>query len=296
MRLFKPIPAAALLALGAFTCWVGCDIFMKFSREGLTLDQQVLFNRTTAILIYLVASLQGRGLRELKTKKHVFHIARGVINCINLATVYYAVSYLPLANYYTLAFTVPLMIALLSVFVLNERPRAGIWMAIATGFIGVVIAVRPDQYDAQAWPPGPTISMFVASLCFAVYSLTIKWGGNTESRTSLTFYPDMMVWIVFLCLVIVRRESPQNYASVGFALLSGLLSGTANLLLTAAYRRAMNAVVAPMHYSQIITGSLAGYMIWGDIPTWHLAVGATIIIASGYYVMRHERQPSPATA
>lgn len=287
MDVLKRLPVASLLSIGAFTSYVASDTIVKFIGKGLPVEQIILFNKLVFLFVCLLAAWRGEGLRSFRTRKAGFHLGRGLLVIVNMLTVYYGLMHLPLANYYTINFTVPFMVALLSVLFLKERPSFDVWVAIVTGFIGVVIAVRPDSYDAQAWPLLPVVSLFAANLCFALYALTIKWGGKHESSAALVFYPELFTFLALLLYSFYRGGWTGDFRFVSLALLSGLFSAVAAIMLTAAYRRAMNALVAPFHYTQIVTGGLAGYFIWGDVPTASSLLGVVIIIGSGIYILRH---------
>ncbi len=286
MTISKRFPVAALLAIGAFTSWVCADTLVKLCSDALSVDQIITLNKFVFLLMCAAFALRRKGFKELRTKKPGFHVLRGVVCCVNMAAVFFALKHLSLANFYTIAFTTPFMIACLSALVLKERPTPGVWAAIVAGFVGVVMAVRPDHYDPQAWPLLAVFAMLASNLCLSLYSLTIKWGGRSESETALVFYPELLTFAVFLIYAMAWGVWPDDIGNMVLAMVSGVFSGVAALMITAAYRRAMNAHVAPFHYTQIITGSLAGYLIWGDVPTGHTLAGATVIIASGLYVLR----------
>lgn len=112
MNLNRRYLGAAASVFGAFTLWVGSDTFIKLSGETLELAQQIAINLFFAMLVVLVASLRGQGLRELKTKRPLFHLGRGLTGGVGAFSVYYAVTHMPLANFYTIEFTLPFMIAL----------------------------------------------------------------------------------------------------------------------------------------------------------------------------------------
>jgi len=278
---------AALWALGAFTCWVFADSFNKLSGDTLSLFQRGLVNQGVATLVFLAAAFHGRGIRELETKKPLFHLLRGGINVLNVFTLYYAVTILPLANFYAIAFTSPFMIALISFFFLKESVSIGVWAAILAGFFGVLVAINPEHYDPAAWNLWGVAAMVLANLCYAFYALSIKTGGGKESPVALNFYTELVTVVAFLLIVAMRGDWGYSLRGLAYIGCSGFFNGFAGLLITAAYRRAKNAFVASFHYSQIVAGGLFGYFIWGDVPTPHLIAGASIIIAAGLYVLWH---------
>lgn len=289
---------ACAFAFAAYTCWVLSDTCVKASGAALSVEQQVFFNRSVAIVVYLAAAFWGKGVvTELATRKVWFHVLRGAVNALNLATIFYGVTRLPMANFYVMTFACPFVVAALSAWLLKERPGRGVWAAIVVGFIGVFIAVGPDRYDPQEWPLLPVLAVFVADLCFAFYIITLKRGGQGESDTALTFYPDVFVLFVFFALTVARGHAFDHGLSVVLAMLSGALSGIANRLMVKACRSTMNALVFTFQYSQIVIGGLSGYFFFANVPTWRTFAGAVIVVAAGIYVVSrphaHPCAPKP---
>jgi drug/metabolite transporter (DMT)-like permease len=60
------------------------------------------------------------------------------------------------------------------------------------------------------------------------------------------------------------------------------------MLLIAGYRRAQAAVAAPFQYSQMLWGVVLGWLLWGDLPATAVTIGATIVVASGLYILYRE--------
>jgi drug/metabolite transporter (DMT)-like permease len=97
------------------------------------------------------------GLRPLLRVRWPLHLLRGVIGIGMMGAFVYALSLLPLTTAYTLFFVAPLFITLLSVLLLGERVNAGRWLAIAVGFAGVLIAMRPTGEGLLSWSPSPCV-------------------------------------------------------------------------------------------------------------------------------------------
>ncbi len=283
----KNYMCAALYMLGAYTLWVGNDVFSKLSGETLSVPQRAFINQFVATLILVFLFSRKQGWQAFKTRKPWFHVGRGILCCINLMAIYCAVTYMTLANFYTIAFTLPFLIAIISAIVLKEHPSVGVWAAIVIGFFGVIVAVRPTSYDPVSWPLLGIVSMFAANLSFAFYVLTIKWGGKNETVAALTVYPVAISALISLADIAILGNWVWNPAAIIYMSLTGLFFAAAIILVTRAYQLASNAFVASFHYSQIITGGLAGFFIWHDIPARNVVLGAAIIIAAGLLIIRN---------
>jgi drug/metabolite transporter (DMT)-like permease len=96
-----------------------------------------------------------------------------------------------------------------------------------------------------------------------------------------------VVAVVMACLLPIGFV-PPTLPDLALMALAGLTGGAALLCLIAGYRRAQAAVVAPFQYSQMLWGVVLGWLLWDDLPATAVAIGATIVVASGLYILYRE--------
>ncbi len=245
------------------------------------------------VLIYIAWRGTWHSMRHIRWGLHVL---RGVLGIVMLTLFTMGVRELPLSAAYTLFFIAPLLITALSVPVLKERVPAAHWWAIAVGFVGVLIALRPSGDDLQASLAATGgLAVLGAALCYAVAAVAGRLASRTDSSEALilTMMVAMSVGAGALALPgwvpIERSDAPL--------LLALALTGFGGqLAITEAFRHGQASVVAPFEYSALAWGLALDWMIWQTLPAPHTWLGAAIVIASGLYLIRRERRISEVHA
>lgn len=239
---------------------------------------------------------RARGLSELRTRRIGLHLLRACFGMIAAFCAFTAYSLMPLADAYAFIFATPLLITVLSVPLLGETVRWRRWSAVVVGFIGVLIMLQPggDSFDLAAG-----VALLAASASALSITLVRKLSA-TETTASIAFYTNAAVVVVMGCLLPIGFV-PPTFEDLALMALAGLAGGAAVMFLIAGYRRAQAAVVAPFQYSQMLWGVLLGWLLWGDLPSTAVAMGATIVVGSGLYILyrevvRAEGRPEPVTA
>jgi drug/metabolite transporter (DMT)-like permease len=196
---------------------------------------------------------------------------------------FYAYSRLPLADAYAIIFATPLLITALSVPILGEAVGWRRWSAVVVGFVGVLIMLRPGVAPVGAG----SFAALGAACASACAILLVRKLSVTETTTSIAFYSSLIVLVVMGALFGHSFVVP---GMLDLALMagSGLLGGSALLLLIAAYRRSPAALVAPFQYSQMLWAIVLGALFWGDLPEVAMLLGASIVAASGLFILHRE--------
>ena len=118
--------------------------------------------------------------------------------------------------------------------------------------------------------------------------LLVRKLGTTESTASIALYSNLTVVAGDGRAAAVRRRSCRPPSTSCLMAASGLIGGTALLVLIAAYRRAPAALVAPFQYSQMVWAILLGFVVWGDVPEAAKLLGAAVVAASGLFILYRE--------
>ncbi|KUJ78823.1 DMT family transporter [Ruegeria profundi] len=201
----------------------------------------------------------------------------------SMVCAFYAFSVLPLAEVYSLLFSFPLIVTVLSIPVLGEVVRGQRWAAVGVGMIGVLIVLRPGATEITLGH----LAALTAAFCSASASVLVRKIGNEERSAVLILYP-MLLAIAVMSLVQPAVYQPPSLLHLAMMALVGIFSVIAQHLIILAYRAAPAGVVAPSQYSQIIWATLFGMIFFSERPDSWVAVGASIIIASGVFVVWRE--------
>ncbi len=247
---------------------------------------QILFLRNLIALpaaIAIAIAMGGPG--ALRTWRPAAHLARGVL-WIGAAFLFFsALRLMPLAEATALAFVAPLFITAISALFLREQVGWRRWLAVAGGFAGVLIAIRPG---AAAFSPASLLPVATAAL-YAVLMVSARWVDRRESVWTLLLYLTGAGALVSALAVPFFWVPLQAGDLKVFAAVS--LFGTAGMtMITQAFRMAPAVVVAPLDYTALLWATLLGWAVWREIPDMAVFLGAAVIIACGGYTIWRENR------
>lgn len=224
------------------------------------------------------------------------HLLRGALGITMLSLFTLGVRELPLSATYTLFFIAPLLITVLSVPVLKERVPAAHWWAIAIGFVGVLIALRPQGEDLQAgFVSTGGLAVLGAALCYAVAAVTGRLASRTDSSESMVL--SMMLLMALGAGALAAPHWVAIQSTDAALLLALAITGFGGqLAITEAFRHGQASAVAPFEYSALAWGVGLDWLIWHSLPAAHTWLGAAIIVGSGLYLVRREKRITEAHA
>ncbi|MCF3581132.1 DMT family transporter [Planktothrix agardhii 1811] len=277
------------------------DVILKLLSGDYPLHQAMVIRSLTALPFHLaiVWWFDGR-LSTITTPGWWKMLARGLLNFVAYTAYYLGLAYLPLADTIALFFTSPLFITLTAVLVLRERASTASLVAVAAGFAGVLLVVKPGGggFDLAALLP------ILGALGYALSMIAAGRLGRTESAAAMAFWGNVCFLLCALALSAVYGSGAYAGAShPSLAFLTrgwftppvtdlllmascGFIAAIGLTLLTYAYRVAPSASVAPFEYSFMFWGLLWGWLFWDSIPDGLAWVGIAVIIGAGLIVIR----------
>jgi drug/metabolite transporter (DMT)-like permease len=274
--------AAMLVAVFFFALM---DSLLKLLSAHYPAAQVAALRGWTALPLVLGYLAWRRSWRRVWSVRWPLHAVRGVLAVVMLTSFTWGLQSLPLANAYTLFFVAPLLITLLAIPMLGERVRPTHLIAIAAGLTGVVIALRPAPGAFLGWSG---LAILLSAACYAASAVL----GRLACRTDA---PDSLVWWSMVALAlggtalawphwqpVLASHAPWllGLAATGFV---------AQLAITEAFRHGQASAVAPFEYTALVWGVALDAAVWGVWPDAPTLIGASVIIAAGMYLLRHER-------
>lgn len=227
--------------------------------------------------------MKGRAL--VRTTHMRWHVARAVMFLAMTGINFWALQYLQLAVTASIFFIVPVLIALVAAPMLGEKLDAGRWLAILAGFAGVLVIVQPGSADFH---PAMLLSV-VNAVLYALFNLMTRRLAAYDSPETIQYLPAVGATILLAPFALAAWESPQGWLEWTIACLLGALGGLGHYCLALAHRYAPATVLAPFLYQQVLYMALFGYLVFGDVPSAGVWIGAAIVIASGLYLFARER-------
>lgn len=250
----------------------------------------------TALPLVLAWIQWRRGWHTLRQLRWSLHILRGCLGITMLALFTRGVRELPLSATYTLFFIAPMLITALSVPVLKERVPRAHWWAIAAGFGGVLVALRPSGEDLQAgFVTVGGLAVLAAALCYAVAAVAGRLVSRTDSSESMIL--TMMVFMtVGGGLLAAPHWVPVSIEHAGLLLALAVTGFLGQLTINEAFRHGQASAVAPFEYTALAWGVGLDWLVWQTLPASHTWLGAAIIVGSGLYLVRREKRISEVHA
>ncbi|HYF86074.1 DMT family transporter [Azospirillum sp.] len=278
------VPYAVGCFLGAILLFAAMDTLIKFLTADYPVPQLMFVRSLVAFLLVGGYTLwRGGGIAAMRTRRPWGHVWRAFAGLISMGCFFYAFRELPLADVYVLSFAGPLFITALSAPLLGEPVGWRRWVAVVVGFGGVVVMAQPSA----GAPLVPVLVGLCAALFYALAALAVRGLSRTETSASIVLYLLLTTTVVSGALTVPVWTAPTAYA-LGLMALVGAIGAGAQVLLTQAFRRAPPAVVAPFEYTGMVWASLFGWMVFGDLPTAPVLLGAMVIIGSGLYILHRE--------
>lgn len=193
--------------------------------------------------------------------------------------------YLPLADAIAIAFAGPLFATALAVPLLGERVGWRRWLAVGGGFAGVLLMTRPSGEVIQ-WA---VLLPLAACVTGAMRDIVTRRLTVTESTLATLFYSTGAVALSGLATAPWGWRLPEPAHLIMMLAPSALMAG-AHYLQIEAFRCAEAATIVPFRYSSLIWALLLGYLVWSELPSPTVALGAAVIVSAGLYIWYRERQ------
>src|ERR1700729_164498 len=276
---------AIALMCATMVCFTGQDTCAKWLSASLPITQIVWARYVGASVIALIASRSLSRPAMLRSRRPRLQLLRSVLLFCSTTANVFAIRELQLSETATISFLTPVFVALLAGPVLGERVSAERMVAIALGFLGVVIATRPGMGAFQ-----PIVLVAIAGVvCNSGYVLaTRKLAGADAAQTTLVW--TQIAGIVFLTPMLpwVWRQ-PQS--ALDWLIMGGMgvFAATSHGMLIVAHRYAPAPTLTPFTYTQLIWMIVSGVLVFGDWPSAATLGGAALVVACGAYLALRER-------
>ena len=280
-----------IAAMGAFFMFTVMNVFAKLLSVNHSVIEIAFYRNLIACIpfLFLVFVLGKREILVIRSQPAAVGF-RAVIGAISLTTTFAAFSIMPMAETTVLLFTASLFIPVLGVIFLRERVGPYRWVAVAIGFVGVVVMAGPAG-NVNAL--GIAVAL-VAALMHATLQIILRYLGRYERPETVTFY-FLVIGTLVTALPLPFVYVTPTIAEVPLLFGVGLSGAAAQWLLSTAFRCAPAAVVTVFNYSSIVWATLFGWMIWNEWPIPTVLAGAAIVIASNALVIWRESRTRPIT-
>ncbi|GIS10376.1 MAG: RhaT family transporter [Alphaproteobacteria bacterium] len=235
------------------------------------------------VMIITCLFIKNRISDILNTKQPYIQFSRGVILSLNNCLVVYTFTLLGLVETHAIIACYPLIVAGLSVPFLGERFGWRRWMAIFTGFIGVIIILRPNTNVITEG----SIFAIIGAIMFAVYLILTRYVSRSDTAITSFFWTGIggTVTMSLISLFIWDNILKEDYL---WLLIMCVLSAGSHFMMVKTLQVAEASVVQPFSYLQLVFGSIIGVTIFSESIDLMIIVGALVVIGSGLFTTWRE--------
>ena len=279
------------------------DMAIKFISGDYALHQITFIRASVAILFTLLIFIpMDGGYRNLLSKRLGLHLLRGFGIVVTNLCFFTALVTIPLAESTAIFFIAPLLITLLSVFILGEKVGMRSWVAVFVGLLGVIIMFRPDL---GVFNPAYMLPL-AAAIAYSLVQITTRKMGEAEKASTMVFYIQLnhlffssLMGLIFgdgnladesqpIIFYLFRAWTLPTWQDLIIMVGIGFGSGLGAYFMSQAYRISKVGIIAPFEYVAIplsIFWSITIFGDWPDIVSW---LGISLIAGAGLYIIFSE--------
>jgi drug/metabolite transporter (DMT)-like permease len=232
--------------------------------------------------LWLVVSRQrgGAGFRSAHPR---FQLARGVLLLVSSAFGYLGLQYVPVAEFTAIVMLTPVLVTLMSGWLLHERISALRWALVGGGLAGALVVIRPGS-GIFGWA---VLLPLASALAYASFQVLTRKLSGLESPYTTHFYTGLVGTAIVVVLLLVspvelgpalRAATPAQWAML-FAI--GALGTAGHLMLVLAFGLAPTATLMPLLYAQIGFAAIASWVVFEHAPDLYGWIGMGMIAACG---------------
>jgi len=286
---------AVTLKIVSVVLFVVMAAFIKAASSEVPPGQAVFFRSFFALPVIIVwLTIRGElktGLRAANPKSHV---VRGLMGSSAMGLSFAGLAILPLYEVKAIQYAMPLFVVILAAILLGEKVRAFRMTAVGMGLLGVLIILWPRLSSFTSGEVDQRLAfgaMIVlgGALCASFAQVFVRKMVTTESTAAIVFWFSITASSLSLLTLPFGWVVPSAKVAA-FLIGAGCVGGIGQILVTSAYRFADAGVVAPFEYSSMLIAVAIGYVVFAEVPTVQMLVGAILVIAAGVLIIFRERK------
>lgn len=293
---------AIALKLCAIFLFMVMAALIKAASGQVPPGQAVFFRSLFAIPIIGLWLWQSGHLHDgLKVNNLFGHIWRGLFGTTAMGLTFAGLALLPLPEVTAIGYATPMFTVIFAALFLGERVRLFRLSAVALGLIGVMIVIAPRlSVDANfsATATYGALMVLAASILRSLVQIHVRRLVQTDSTSAIVFYFSLTATCLSLLTLplgwLIQTPAltwtAPGIEVLGLIICAGLIGGVAQILVTSSFRFGSASMLAPFDYSSMIFASLIGWVVFSEVPTATILLGAGLVIAGGVLIIWRERQ------
>jgi drug/metabolite transporter (DMT)-like permease len=277
-----------LLMIGGLALYPLADAFVKHLMGTYSVPQTTFLRAFTRLIPLLVAvCFQGGFKRVLGTQHPKQHFVRLIVNLAYTYAFMFAFKLGSLTTIYTLSYTSPFFMIILSALMLKEAVGREKWIAVGIGLVGVIIAMRPGSSVFEM----AAILVLVGTFLGALNKILMRRLASTEHSLAIAIYPNIMMILVTFPFM-TWQSMPWTHWGL-FAIVGGL-TAAGQYMIAQALRFAQGSTLAPIDYSTFFWVVALDLFWWDKSPDKYTLIGAAVIVGSNFFILYRTRREEAA--
>lgn len=282
MENISPTVRGIILAIASGAFFASMHGSVRLLSQDLDAMEIAFFRAFFGFLFFTPLLIRTR-LSVLRTRRLPLHLLRGIFNGASLLLWFTALSMVPLGDATALSLVGPLFVALGAMLVLGERVRGPRWTALAIGFAGALIIVRPGFQEVNLG----IIFVLVSMLFVTGSKLIAKSLSRTDQPSTIVAYLSLTMMVPSGVALIFVWQTP-TIEQLLFMVVIGFLGSCGHLLLTTAYKIADISAVEPVVFARLVWAAIVGWFMFAEFPGLWVWIGGALVVAGSTWLARHE--------
>ena len=245
--------------------------------------QEVAFFRNAFGLLVLLPVLLRPGHAPLRTQQLPRYLLRSTLGLASMLCGFWALGHLPLSQAVSLSYSTPLFVTIAAAALLGEQVRARRWVAVALGFCGVLLIVRPGSTQFSTG----TLVALMAALLSSIVAIQIKQLSATEPADRIVIWTTLLWVPMSLVPALGVWEWPQGITWL-WVVAAGVFGTGGHMLWTRALKLGEVSALTPISFMQLPIVGLFGWLLFEEILDAWTVAGTLVILGSNAYIAHRE--------
>jgi drug/metabolite transporter (DMT)-like permease len=253
--------------------------------RGVHVGESLFWRQLTGLPVAIAWLWWTKDLASVRTGRPGAHALRMVLGIGAMACNFSAMVLLPMADATTLGFATQIFATILAAVLLGEPTGRYRWGAIAIGFIGILVALRPGAGGISLTGAAVALSGALLTACAIIQ---IRRLTQSETPGAIVFWFSLTSIIPLGCALLFfgKPHDAETWFIIGGLSLAGAI---AQILITASLLHASVATNMTLDYGALLWSAFLGYAIFSDLPAQTILQGAPLIIGAGLLIAWREQ-------
>lgn len=245
---------------------------------------QIIWFRQLGLLVGVIILLCFRGCSILQTNQRALQMTRGALAVGSSILFVFAIRYVSLVDAVAASFVAPFFLTIAGAIVLKEKVGIRRWSAVVVGFLGALIVIRPGMGVVH---PAAMLVVIAAAL-YASRQVIGRLLADTDKTVTTVAYTAITATVVISLPLAFYWQQPDTMTQWMLLFSMAIVASLGEVLIIKALEVAEATVVAPMHYTLIVWGTIYGFLVFNQLPDYWTLVGTLIIVSAGIYTLRRD--------